>query len=160
MSDPEPEPTGYHEQVIRTMVRAVMDENQDVLNRRAELVNRIYVALGIFLVLMLLLAGGIIALWSFQRSLNDTVQGIRLEQERVAKNENAYKNGAQSCANALASGGQVTDYCMSPEVVKYWDPEFPTSIPSSAQAEVNHEMLCRISAKLEIYESTCVIPAP
>lgn len=161
MSDTEAEePTDYHRKTIEVMVKTVMAENQAFLDRRAELTNRVYVALGIFIVLMLLLFGGIAALWSFQRTLNDQVSAISAEQVRVAKNENAYKNGAQACANGLAVGAQVTDYCMSAEVVKYWNPELAPSIPSSSQAEVNHEILCRISAKLDIYEASCVPAAP
>lgn len=145
----------YHAQTIRTMVQAVMTENQAFFNRRAELVNRIYVALGLVIFVMFLLAGGIVALWSFQRTLNDTVQDIKTEQQRVAANENAYKLGAQQCANAIAVGAPLGDFCSNPLVLKYYDPNHLPSIPSSSQAEVNHEMLCRIAVKLEIYEPTC-----
>lgn len=143
----------YHAQTIRTMVQAVMTENQAAFDKRAALVNRVYVALGL---LIFLLAGGLIAMWSLQQSLIGTVEGIKAEQERVAANENAYKLGAQQCANAIATGAQLGDFCSNPIVLKYYDPNQIPQIPSSSQAQVNHDMLCRIAVKLEIYEPSCV----
>lgn len=133
----------------------IADEDPRATDRRANLVNRIYVIVVVFGLLIALMYAGLFVIFLQVQHLDAAVASAQAtaddtQRETLVNRESGVKNRAVNCQILVSLGEALPPQCLEPSVVALYDPEaVPTAGADSPGQRANRELLCGLYRQLD-----------
>lgn len=109
---------------------------------RAKLLRQLWSMLIVLSVLIFILFAGAISIRVTQSNMTQAIEDARIEAANnvLISRENGYKNRAQACRINLTLGTAPDQFCLEPEVTKYYD---STVVPTEGARSDTRVLMCK-----------------
>lgn len=132
----------------------IASEDPQIVEQRALLVSRIYVALAGFAALIVFLYGGLFILYSQVQELDGATAQLQVTADEnkaatLQNRENGFRGRAVNCQILVSLGEELPPQCLEEPVVALYDPEAaPTAGANSEGQKLNRALLCGLYGEM------------
>lgn len=132
-----------HEHIKETLATPITDHgSRETAIERAKMLRQLWSMLIVLSILIFIIFVGAINIRITQANMAQAIEEARVEaiDNVLTSRENGYKNRAQICRINLTLGIEPDEFCLDPEITKYYDETVQPTV--GAQSDTRH-LMCK-----------------